>query len=808
MESLVQDVKYALRSLRKAPTVTALVVGSLALAIAGNTAVFSLVNGLLFRPLPYDHPERLALVGEYQDPKLAGQVSGTSAANFLDWRERQTSFSAMAAYSSAPVKLGAGSGSGDRSEPVTAAQVTPEFFPLLGVQPRLGRAFLAEEGKPGAAAKVVLLTYGFWQSRFAGDPGVLGKTLVLNGEAQTVVGVLPERFEFLDPDVKLYRPLALDPATAKRDRRDLLAMGRLAPGVTTAEAATALRSLGERLATEYPEANRGYTVQVLNLRTELPSHQDRQILGLLQGALIFVLLIACANIANLLLARTQGRVTELAVRSSLGAGRWRIARQLATESLVSAAVGGVLGMGLGYLATRSIANAFASRLPKVYLPAVDGRVLGFTVGVTVVAGLIVGLLPTIQVSRMKVQTALKEGGRGASLGGRRRLVARGLVVAEIALSLILLGGGAVMVRSFLELQHSDPGFETAHLATLRVDLPDDAQASPGKRAAEIEEMSRRLATVPGVVAASTSSFRPRTPLLPSETYTVDASPPPEGQAPPSAAVGRVDPRFFETLGIAVRAGRAFTSTDRIDSAPVAVVNRALVERQWPDADPLGRQITVEGKSHRIVGVVDTVKHGIIFTGEDEPVIYLPLAQQPPTAVAVTLRSAGDPDALAGPVRQALTDFNPDLVVSQVQSIAAYSAQFFVGMKVITSILGGFGTLALLLAALGTYGVLAFTVAQRTHEIGVRMALGARAGQVRGMVTRQGLLLAAIGIVLGVPGVILVTRAVGSALSGITQVEPLTVLGVGAVLAVVTVLASWMPARRAAAVDPAIALRDS
>ncbi len=408
MGSIAQDIRYALRSLKKTPGITALVVLSLALAIAGNTTVFSLINGILYRPMPYQEPEQIALVGTYQDPVLAGQINGASVANLLDWRERQRVFDGMAGYLSRMVNIGPA----ESAQPASAAEVTPGFLSLLGVAPKLGRGFLADEGHPGAG-RVAVLDYSFWQERFGGDPQVLGRTITVDGETRTIVGVLPERFEFLDPQVKLWLPLAIDPSTARKERRGVVVVARLRDGVGTAEADAALKAISEGLASEYPEDYRGRVTEVLNLRESVPSPQDRLLLALIQGALVFVLLIACANIANLLLARTQGRITELAVRSSLGAGRWRIARQLAIESLVASVLGGLLGLGGGVLATGAVADAFAARLPRFWLPTVDLRVVLFTAGVTVLAGLAVGLLPALQTMRLNVQSALKEGG-GAS----------------------------------------------------------------------------------------------------------------------------------------------------------------------------------------------------------------------------------------------------------------------------------------------------------------------------------------------------------------------------------------------------------
>jgi putative ABC transport system permease protein len=693
----------------------------------------------------------------------------------------------------------------ESAEPVTAAAVTPDFFSLLGVEPVLGRGFLSEEGRPGAGP-VVVLDHGYWQRHFGGARDVLGETLTIDGETRTIVGVMPERFEFLDPQIELWQPLAIDPAAAREAPQGVLVVGRLAPGVSTAEADAAMKTIGEGLESDDPEAYRGLTTQVLNLRYNVPSTQDRTLLGLIQGALVFVLLIACANVANLLLARTQGRVTELAVRSSLGAGRWRIARQLTIEALVAAGLGGLLGLGGGVLATGAVANAFAARLPSFWLPTVDLHVVLFTAGITVAAGVLVGLLPAFQAARLNVQTALKEGGRSVGLGGRRRLMTKALVVAEIALTLILLGGGSVLIVSFLDIQTRDPGFETAHLATVRVTLPEARYDTPGERATAYREIVQRLAALPGVTGATTSEVRPRTPILPSQPFTIDGAETPEGQAPPSAAVMAVGPEFFDTIGVPLLTGRGFQETDAPGTAPVAMVNRSFAENHWQGGDPLGHRITVRGESRRVVGVVEDAIHGVFFDRGAQPAIYLPLTQTAPAAAAVTLVAA-DPGTLGNPVREALIAYDRGLGLSEVQPLDAYTAQFFVGMQIIATILSGFGMLGLLLAALGTYGVLAYSVAQRTHEIGVRMALGAESGKLRRMITRQGLVLAGIGIAIGVPGVILVTRTIGSAVADLAGVEPMTVLAVVVVLAVVTLLASWIPARRAAKVDPLVALRD-
>jgi putative ABC transport system permease protein len=498
-------------------------------------------------------------------------------------------------------------------------------------------------------------------------------------------------------------------------------------------------------------------------------------------------------------------VTEIAVRSSMGAGRSRIIRQLATESLVMASIGGLLGLGLGTVGTDLMGKVLASSIPRFWIPAVDGRVVLFTVGVTLLAGLLFGLAPALQTARLNIGAVLKEGGRGASVGGRRRLLAKGLVVAEIALALVLLGGAGVLIRSFLDIQNTDPGFATDRLLTLGLTLPEGSDPAVD-RSADVEEVLRRIEALPGVTAAAASSVRPRTPGLPQDILVVDAAPPPEGQAPPSVSYVVTSPGFLETLDIPLAQGRFFGSEDGADTLPVAVINETLARRFWPDQSPIGQRLTLQGRSRQIVGIAGDANHSLFLTSGVPPTVYLPLSQTPRPAVAVTLRTSGDPSLLANPVRQAISGYDRGLVVTQVQTLDEYEAQFYVGMQLFTAILGGFGSLALLLAALGTYGVLAYAVAQRSHEIGVRMAIGARRSQVMGMVARQGLLLAAIGIALGIPGVLGVTRVISGALSDFVAVEPATVIGMAAVLAVVTLLASWMPARKAANVDPVVALR--
>jgi len=800
MDALWQDLRFALRSLRKNLSITLLAVVSLALAIAGNTVVFSLINGLLYRPLPYPEPERIVILGEPEEGTAVSGVLPTSEPLFLDLREQQRSFSTVAAFRNATVGLSSGK-SKEEGEPVSAARVSPEFFPLVGADTRRGRLFEPEEGIPGNE-RVVVLSHAFWQDRFAGDPDILGETLELDGETHTVVGVLEEGFEFLDPTLQLWVPLALERGEGLRERRNLVAVARLADGVEEEAAEAEMAAFMERLQEQYP-VHRGHEIAVVNLREEIPDARNRQLFALLQGALLFVLLIACANLANLLLARGRQRTREIAVRSSLGAGRRRILRQLLTESLILGGLGGLVGLGLGALGTRVLAAQMATMLPRIYAPVVDFRVILFTAAVAVLAGVLFGLAPAFQSLRFDLVAALKDGTRGA--GRSRTWVGRALVVAEIALALVLLAGTGVMIQSFMALQNSDPGFETENLLTVQLNLPEAHFPEDEQVLATSEEIRTRLATLPGVTSVAVTSSLPQVPLGGHDPYTVEGQPLPEGAAPPRSQWDITSPEYFETLGVSLLRGRLFDSRDRADSEPVVLINSVLAERHWPGESPLGKRLTLREESRRIVGVVPEVRHEMFRGEEPQPALYVPWAQKPFRSASFLLRTEGDPEELATPVRKAVATVDPRLTVGQVQTLEQWTSQFFVGTRIFGVILGTFGLLALFLAMLGTYGVLAYMVAQRTHEIGVRMALGARRGQILGLMTGQGLKLALLGLLLGAPGVWLVIQAVKSLLSAFGTVPLGSVAAVAAGLVVVTLLASLLPARRAASIQPVEAL---
>lgn len=800
MDTLRQDVRFALRSLRKNLSVSLLAVTSLALAIGGNTVVFSFINGLLYRPLPYPEPHRVTLIAEPEEGLAVSGVLPTSEPLYFDLLDQQRSFATVAGFRNEQIGLSTGESAGE-GEPVGAARVTPEFFPLLGASARRGRLFETEEGVPGNE-RVVVLSHAFWQDRFGGDPGILQRTLVLDGETHAVVGVLEEGFEFLDPTIRLWVPLALERGEGLRERRNLIVLARLAEGVEEEQAEAEMAAFMARLQEQYPQ-HRGHKLEVVNLREDIPDTRNRRLFALLQGALLFVLLIACANLANLLLARGRQRTREIAVRSSLGAGRRRILRQLLTESLILGGVGGLLGLGLGALGVRVLAAQMTAMVPSIYAPVVDLRVILFTAAVAVLAGVLFGLAPAFQSLRFDIVAALKDGTRGA--GRSRTWVGRALVVAEIALALVLLAGTGVLIQSFLALQHTDPGFETENLLTVRVTLPEALYPEDEQVFSISEEIRARLAALPGVRSAAVSSSVPRVPLGGHDPYTVEGQPLPEEAAPPRSQWDITSPEYFETVGISLLRGRLFDSRDRADSEPVVLINSVLAERHWPGEDPVGQRMTLRDETRRVVGVVSEVKHEM-FRGEGEQAaMYVPWAQKPFRSASYLLRTEGDPEELAAPARQAVLVVDSRLTVGQVQTLEQWLSQFFVGTRIFSVILGTFGLLALLLAMLGTYGVLAYMVAQRTHEIGVRMALGARRGQILRLMTVHGVKMALIGLLVGAPGVWLVVQAVKSLLSDFGRVPMGSVAGVAAVLVLVTVLASLLPARRAASIQPVEAL---
>ncbi len=805
MHTLLQDLRFAVRTLRKGILVTLLAILSLSLAIGGNATVFSLINGFLYRPLPYHEADRIVLLGERETDQARGtNALVSSLAIYSDLQDRSQTLAELAAFRPATYSLSGG----ERPVPVIGARVTPSFFPLLGAAAQRGRVFRDDEGHEGAA-RVTVVTREYQERTWGAEVDPLEQVLVLNGEPHQVVGVLPAGWEFLTPGLDVWTPLRSNPRESPRDRRDAFILARMSAGVGMEAVYAEAEAIAGEIATEFPATNRGWTIDAFNLRHDIPTDQSRTLLALLQGSVLFVLLIACANITNLLLARGQERQREIALRTVLGAGRRRIVRQLLTESLLLVSVGGAAGLALGFLGIRLLTNAFAGQLPAAYAPVMDLNVLAFTLGVTVFAGLFFGLVPALQSFRQDQVGVLKEGGsRGASAGSRRKLLSKGLVVAEIALSMVALAGGSLLVQSFVELRNADPGFETENLLTAQLAIPPSKYDGGDQLAALLDRLKERTEALPAVRSATFTNSLPQNFLAPNDTFRVAGTPAEDGQAVPRAVSLRVGYDYLETLQVPLRQGRFLEDADRIDRPLVAVLNQTMAERRFPGQDPVGQQIAIRGETREIVGVVGDVRQVLIRQGDtSEETVYLPIAQDPQTSLFLVLRATGDPHEVTEPMRTAVGEVDPDITLSQVLTMHEFVDQFFVGLNVFNAVLAGFGVLALLLAALGTYGVLAYSVTQRTHEIGVRMAVGARSGQVVRMVARQGIIMAIIGLAVGGLLTVPLVSLIQSVLQGLGSVQPATVVLVAAVLFGVTVLASVLPARKAAGVDPVLALRE-
>lgn len=805
MYPLLQDIRFATRTLRRGWGVTLIAVASLAVGIAGNATVFGLISAVFLRPTSVVEPGRVALLQERRkDQSLNLGTLTTSLGTWADLQERSQTARAWAAYR--PTVLGL-RGS-DRSDPVTAAEVTPGFFELVGAPLPRGRAFRADEGVPGAA-RVAIVRPEWWERERGAEGDPLGRTLVLNGEPYEVVGVLPTEFSFFFSTVDVWVPLTDDPRESPRDRRDVLALARLTPGATMEQLVSEVEALAARLETEQAATFRDWTIDVFNFRDDIPNTQTRIFYALLQGSVFFVLLIACVNITNLLLARGQERRPEIALRTVLGAGRGRIVRQLLTESALLASAGMLLGLLLGWYGIRLMAGRLAEVFPQGLTPRLDVPVLLFTLGISGLASLLFGLVPALQAFRHGQAEALKEGAGRTSVGRNRRLLTRSLVVAEIALSLVALGGGAMLVRSFLQLQNQDPGYDPTPILTAQLRIPQSKYPGDEQTGAFLDRVLERAEALGGVEAATLVNVLPQSFGAPTDTFRIQGASADPGSRARSAFSLEASPAYPATFGIELLQGRFFEASDRLGRAPVAVVNRSFAETWFPGENPVGRHLAFRGESREIVGVVDDVRQVLLQTSGQvtSEAVYVPVAQVPDGAVRVALRVRGDPERLGEPLRTALQGLDPDLTLSQVLTMEAVVDRAFTGVDIFNAILGGFGILAILLASVGTYGVLAYSVSQRRREIGIRMAVGAGTREVVRMVTGQGVAMAILGLGIGGLALLPLTRLLRSLMEGITTVSGGTSVAVAGVLFAVTLLASLLPARRASAVDPVTALRE-
>ncbi|HSS19145.1 MAG TPA: ABC transporter permease [Pyrinomonadaceae bacterium] len=809
MDTILRDLRYSLRLLLKSPAFTAVAVISIALGIGANTTVFSVINAVLLRSLPYKDPSSLVLVwGNNDDEGRLKNHNQVSATDVADFRSQSSAFEEVTTYTGwFPLMSGS-----SEAERVAAIQVGDGFFKVMKGAPILGRVFTPDEQVDGKDF-VIVLGYGLWQRRFGGDPNIVGKSVSLNGRPYNVVGVMGEDFHplpsaLVQPEGQFYRPVGENYDDTKRDERHLRAIARLKPGTTIEQAQTELNVVAQRLEQQHPETNRHVGVHLVTISDEIVGG-IRPTLLMIFGAVVFVLLVACANVANLLLARSTVRYKEITIRAAIGAARRQLVRQLLTESLMLAVVGGALGLLLSFWGTSLVASAGAKINPMFSGIRVDARCLLFTIGVSVLTGLIFGLAPALEVSKPNLTESLKEAGRGTGAGGTRNRLRSFLVVAEVAITLILLVSAGLLLRTVQRLRDVDTGFDSRNILAMNIGLPGIKYPKAEQRAAFFKQLTERLATVPGIKAAGTTSVLPLSDNFDGRGLIVEGQPKPRGEEiSPDLYV--VTPGYLTALEISTLQGRALTDQDTPDSAKVALVNKTMAAQLWPNEDPLGRRIKLAGDDDNkqpwrtVVGVVSDVAQ---YSLDQKPPLqmYFPNSQFGPFFSSIVVKTEGEPTAMINIVRQQVQAVDKDQAVFQLTTLDQLRGDSIVNRKFFMFLLLAFAGLALLLAAVGIYGVMSYVASQRTHEIGIRMALGAQTRDVFKLIIGNGMTLALIGVAVGLVGAFALTRLLSGVLFGVTATDTSTFVSVSTGLIAVALLACFMPARRAAKVDPLVAL---
>ena len=809
LEQLAQDVRYGARALLHAPGFTAVAAIALALGIGANTAIFSVVNAVLLRPLAYRDSARLVTLLHNGDNPVA-------PANYIDWRDQSCSFEAMAAAEYwSPNLTGT-----DQPEHLTGLQVTQNLLPMLGVDPLMGRLFVAGEDQTGAEHEVIL-SHRLWQRRFNGDRAVLGKPITLDGKAYTVVGVMPPDFKFAPfwaTRAELWVPLAFDDRVHSRSGNSLRIFARLKPGTSLAEARAEIAGITARLERLYPGTNRGVTVTPLKQkvvgRIETP-------LLILLGAVGFVLLIACANVAHMLLARTADRQREIAVRTALGAGRVRVVRQFLTENLLLAAIGAMAGLVLAVLGTRALVALSPAELPRLDSVSIDGRVALFLLGVTLLTALVFGLAPAMQAAGGNLSGALKEGGRAGD-GSRHNRLRGFLVASEFALAFVLLTGAGLTIRSFAALQDVDPGFNPHHVLSMVVSVAGSAETEPGRREVFYRSLLERVRAIPGVEAAGGINHLPLAGDLWGWSFAIEGRPKPRPGESPEGIYRIVMPGYFETMRLPVLRGRPIAESDDARAPGVVLINERAAAQYWPGANPIGERISFDDdKGHAptwltVIGIVKNAKQDA-WAADPEPEVYLAALQNSDflgagglgshiAYITLVVRSAGDPAELAPSVKRTVWAMDRNLPISEVLTMDGVVRDATAQPRFEMLLLGMFGAVALLLAAVGIYGVMNYAVARRTHEIGIRVSLGAGRAEVLRMIVAQGMTQVLAGAAAGVAGALLLARLMTRMLYGVRPTDPVTFGVVAAVLLGAALMAVWAPARKATRIEPMVALR--
>jgi putative ABC transport system permease protein len=809
MESLLQDLRFGFRILLRSPGITVAVIVALTLGIGANAAMFSLVDALLLHPLRYSDPATLALVFD-RDP--GGVAQSASPANFIDWRKTK-SFSDLAGWRGGSYVVTGG----DRPEQVPGASVTANFFKTLGVKPILGRTFLPDEDgidNPASASKVAMIGSRFWQENLGSDPNVLGRRINLNGIPYTIVGVTPPEFQFMSRQPRVWIPLTVN--RQNRDVHSVVVVGRLR---TRREVAgVEMATLADSLAREYPKSNKGWTIEVDDLMEWVVNRGFRTRLLLLFGAVGLVLLIACTNIASLLLARSAARNREVAVRISLGATRARLMRQLLTESVLLACAGGAAGIGLAWWLIRIAPAILPAAVMSTAVPIELNRmVVLFAVAITAVTGVLFGIAPALAATRFDVRSSLKDSSRGSTGGPAKQRFRQIMVAVEVAVALMLLAGAGLMIESLRKMNEIDLGFDPRHVLTLRLFLPS-AQYDAAKAFRFQSQALDGIAALPGVQSVTVASNLPLERAVTMEVpFDLPNAPPRELAERPGVGYISISSEYLKTLAIPVKRGRPFTEADNRNAPPVAIVNEAFVERYFPGQNPVGQRLLLnrpilggtgfeESVYPEIVGVIGNVKLDNLLARTD-PLLYVPQAQNVWSSVSYfAVRTSTEGSGLAPAIRRALMELDKDEPVDQLGSFDQILVSHMAEPRFQTQLMGAFALVALLLAIVGIYGVNAYAVEQRRNEIGLRMALGATPGQVLGEILKQGMRLTAIGIAIGLVGAVAIASLLKSVLVGVSATDPMTLGGVALLLALVAATACYIPARRATHIDPAIALR--
>ncbi len=801
MDKVLQDIRFGLRMLLKNPGFTTVAVFTLALGIGANAAIFDVVNGVLLKPLPYKEPDRIVRVFE-SHPRFPRFP--ISPANFLDYRERNDVFDHLVTFARGDLDLSAN----DRPERLTGMRVSHGFFELLGFAPELGRAFQPSDEIQGNE-RVAIISRALWERRFNRDQAIVGTAIQLSGMSFTVVGVMGERLQHVGGDyhslphgqeVDFWWPLNLNPKT--RTSHFLNAIGRLKSGISRDQAEASMNIIAQQLEQQYPE-DKDWRIRLVSLRDEIIGGTGTMLL-ILFGAAGFVLLIACVNIANLLLATATARQKEIALRTALGASRFRLVRQMLTESLLIATFGGLAGLAVAKWGIEALVALAPKQIPRLHMISLDWRTLAFTLTASLLTGALFGLAPALQVSKVNLNESLKEGGRGSSGGARHNRLRGLLVIAEVSLAFVLLIGAGLLIRTFFYLQKVDPGFNPERVLTASIDLPR-ARYSTGKEASAFyRDLVDRLATLPGVEGAAATSDLPWTGYDENTSFDIEGRQFSDDEQP-SAQYHFATPDYFRTLGIPLLAGRFFTEADNKEAPRVILINKSMADRYWADDDALGKRLQLWGETRTIAGIVGDLKDS---PGDlrAKPGFFFPVAQQPQGSLILVLRTQTDPLTLLAPMRSEIAVLDKELALSDVRTLEQIASSAVARTRFTMLLLVVFAGVALVLAAVGIYGVMSYAVTQRTHEIGIRVALGAQRRDVIGLVAREGLTLAVAGLGVGLAAAFALTRVMSSLLFGVSATDPVTFAGIAALLTGVALGACLVPARRAMKMDPMIALR--